>query len=258
MIEYKFSESEYKKLINNIKNSIEENQDIINKANQIDLEHSNKKINIDKLLNIIDKYKDDKINNDGELKKYLIEYNGDIYITIQLCLIAILNKIKMTLDVNGFLLGLNNIIVKIINLELKKYGIENLITIHSLDAKEDLDKILCIDDVDIYNELKYYNWPNVELVKINSIDLYCDDDDLVELRNMICDYARNNRWELELYDDHNKEEVADIIKKYGEAVNVVLLSNDTKLQEDFKKKITDRNLYINRIPLDETKKIKIL
>lgn len=262
MIDYKFSKNEYQKLINNLKNSIKDNKDIFDKANKIDLKHSNKKVDIEKMIAIIDKYKDDEINNDGKLKRYLVEYNGDAYITIQLCLIAILNKIQLILDVNDFELGINNVIVKIINIELKKYEIENLITIHNLVNceeidKEKIDKILCIDDMDIYNDLQDFDLPNVELVKINSIDLYCDDDELVELRNMICDYARNNRWQLELYDDHEKERVADVINKYGEAANVVLLSNDKKLQEDFKTKITDRNLYINKIPLDDTKKIKI-
>lgn len=264
IIDFKFSQNEYQKLLTNIQDTIKSNEDIIQKANQIDLKHFNKKIDIKKLNEIIENYRDEQINNSGDLKRCLIEYNGEIYLTMQLCLWAILNKTQVILDINDFLLSSNTIIVKIVNQELKKYGIQNLIEIYNCfnyeeikENEELLDYTICIDDMDIYNDLLDYKIEDVKLVKYTSIDLYCDDDELVELRDMICDYARNNHWQLELFDDSEKQNSADIIAKYGEGAIVVLLSNDVKLQQNFKEKITDRKLYINKIPLDETRKIKI-
>ncbi len=264
MIDFKFSKSEYQKLINNIQDTITSNKDIIQKANEIDLKHFNKKIDIDKTNNIIEKYRNDEINNKENVKRCLVEYNGDPYVTVQLCLWGILNKTQIILDINDFLLGVNTIIVKIINQALENYGIKNLLEIYNccdyeeIKKNEDLlDFVICIDECDMYNDLLDYEIKNVKFVKFASIDLYCDDDELVELRDMICDYSRNNHWQLELFDDSNKKNAAEIIAKYGEGAITVLLSNDEKLQQDFKNKITDRKLYINKIPLDETRKIKI-
>lgn len=264
IIDFKFSETEYQKLLNKIKDRIKSNEKIIKSANEVDLKHCNKKIDLEKVNNIIEKYRKDKIKNNENMKKYLVEYNGSIYITIQLCLLAILNKIQIILDINNFLVGLNTILVDIINQELKKYKIENLITIYdSIDYNEikknekNLDTILCIDDCDIYNDLLDENLKSIKLIKYNSIDLYCDDDDLVELRDMICDYADNNHLQIEVYDDELKEKAANIINKYGEGAIVLLLSGDENLQKDFVDKITNKQLVINKIPFDETKKILI-
>lgn len=264
IIDFKFSKSEYQKLINKIKTAIKENEKNIEEANQIDLKHYNKKIDLEKVSKILEDYRNDEIKNDEKVKKYLIEYNGNIYLTIQLCMFAILNKVQIILDINNFLQGLNIVLIKIINLELNKYGIDGLISICNLIDQEEikennkkLDKILCIDDMDLYNELQDYKIDNLELIKYNSIDLYCDDDDLVELRDMMCDYADNNQYQLEIYDDESKDEVANIIQKYGEGSIVTLLSNDKDLQEKFKNTITDKELYINKIPFDETKKINL-
>ena len=262
VIDFKFSEIECQKLLNKIKDGIKSNEKIIRRINEIDFKHYNKKIDLEKVNNIIEKYRNDKIKNNEKMKRYLVEYNGSIYITIQLCLLAILNKIQIILDINNFLVGLNTIFVDIINQELKKYKIDNLITIcDSIDYDEikknekSLDEILCIDDFDIYNDLLDENIKDAKLIKYNSIDLYCDDDDLVELRDMICDYADNNHLQIEVYDDELKEKAADIINKYGEGAIVLLLSGDENLQKDFTEKIVNKQLVINKIPFDETKKL---
>lgn len=104
MIDYKFSKNEYQKLIKRIEEDLKD-KDILEKANKIDFNHSNRQVEIEKLIEIVEMYKCDEIKNDGEIKKYLVEYNGDFYTTLQLCLIAILNKIQMILDVNDFMLA---------------------------------------------------------------------------------------------------------------------------------------------------------
>ena len=264
IIDYKFSTTEYQRLLEKIVDAIKENKNIIEEANKIDLKYYNRKVELSKIEEIIEKYRNDEIRNNQNMKKCLIEFNGDIYITIQLCIWAILNKKKIILDINNYLFALNTVIVKIVNIELKKYGIENMISIYELEGIEEieknaknLDQIICIDDSDIYNEIGEIEPEKTRLIKFNSIDLYCDDDDLVELRDMVCDYARNNHWQLELFDDEEKNKVADIIKKHGEGAIVILLSQDKELQDNFKNKLLDRELYINKFPFDETKKIKI-
>lgn len=264
IIDFKFSKSEYDKLINNIKIAIKENKETIQKANEIDLKYSNKKVDIDIIMHIIEQYRNDEIKNEQKLRRYLVEYNGDIYITIQLCLWAILNKVQIALDTNDFMLGVNNIIVDIINQSLKEYGIKDLIKICNLLEIEviklnanRINKILCIDDIDIYNEFQDLKIRNIEFIKFDSIDLYCDDDDLVELRDMICDYARDNHRVVEIYDDIDKNEVIDAINKHGNGAIAVLLSNDELLQKEFEQQIKNKKKFINKNPIDETNKISI-
>lgn len=262
IIDFKFNVQEYNKLLNSIINSIKENKSSIEQINKIDLKHYNKEVNIEKLIKIIEQYRNDEIKNDESLKRYVIEYNGNIYLTIQICIWAILNKIQIVLDINNFLVGLNTIIVEIIKKEIKKYGINNLIELYQLvdyeviiENKEKINKIICIDEKEMYETLKESDIEKVEFLKYNSIDLYCDDDDLVELRDMICDFANSNNIKLEVYDDYNKSQVVDIISKYGEGAIVALLSTDKKLQDEFIEKIENRRIFINKIPFDEMIKI---
>ena len=263
IIDFKFSIQEYNKLLNNIIKSIKENKDSIEQANKIDLKHYNKQIDIEKLIETVELYRNDEIKNNQALKRYVVEYNGNIYLTVQICIWAILNKVQVVLDINNFLVGLNKIIVEIIKKEIKKYGINNLIKIYQLldyeetiENKEIIDKIICIDEPEIYEILKESGIENIDLLKYNSIDLYCDDNDLVELRDMMCDFANNNNLRLEIYDDYNKNKVAEIIAKYGDGAIVSLLSTDRNLQNEFEEKIKNRRIFINKIPFDETLKIK--
>lgn len=263
IIDFKFSKAEYQKLIYKIKNNIKENKEFIEQAKAIDSKHSKININTSKLTETLDLYVDSDIKNDEKIKTYIVDFNGDINLSVQICMYAILNKIHILLNVNSFMFALNKVLVDIINFELKNYGINNLITVYenidydNFEELKNIQKIVVIDDMDIYKDLKeFLNFKNIELIKYASIDIYCDDDELVELRDMICDYARFNHIQAEIFDDYEKSRVADIIYKYGDGGNVVLLSNDKNLQETFKNAITDRNLYINRIPLNEVRKLE--
>ena len=68
-----------------------------------------------------------KISEKDNFENVFISYSGDPYITLNLCLLAVVKKCKLILDINDKMLGVNKLLVSLVNNSLKEYKIPNII-----------------------------------------------------------------------------------------------------------------------------------
>ena len=65
-------DSRYKKILNEIISEIKDNKQYIQKANEVDKKYYNTSIEVDKLINIIEKLKEKKLTNNQKSNNILI------------------------------------------------------------------------------------------------------------------------------------------------------------------------------------------
>ena len=249
---YTLTQSLLNSLLNSLKNSIVENGNLIIDANKEDVRHNKKQIKIREFVDIIEKYKKQEcILKDDERK--IVIYKGDPYVTLHLCLQAITQRTKILLIQDSFMLGVNEILLRIIQEVLKTYKIFNLI--EKMDSfslnefnniKSFYDDTIVIGDTTIYqmleenNDIKYYPY--------NNIALYCDSPDLGKLQEAIYIYANENEYELEIVYAENIDDAIEIINMDETQSIAILLTKDEKNKEIFFYEIKNKEIFVNENP----------
>lgn len=252
-LEYSEKISEYDKqkvecFFDKFKDNLKKNKEYLEQANKIDIEVTKKKIKIETLIEIIDKYKEIEFKNLEKI--FIIYYKGDPYITINLFMQALLNRSKIVLAQDEFMISTNEILFTIFNKTLEELNIKNLIKRCQYDSnkiikiKEALNaEVIGIGDTLMYQMLdeegKFYPYYNIMM--------YCDNDILEPIKEAICIYSNENHYELELVYEEN----IDMVIKYMNMVEttniIVLLSSNKMTIEKFKTSI-DKKLFINENP----------
>lgn len=251
---YALTDKLLNEILDNLKKSIIDNGNLIMEANKEDVKVNKRQIKIIDLINIVDSYrKSECFLNDDERK--IIIYKGDPYLTLHLCLQALTQRIKIILLQEEFLLGVNEILIRIVQNVFKDYKILNLIykENYSLDnfnkIKYLFDEIIVIGDTTIYqmlnidNKIKYYPY--------NNIGLYCDSDDLLKLQEAIFIYANENEYEIEIYYEDNIDKVIEMIN-YDKMKDIaILLTQNNMHKEKFENNIKDKIIFVNENPFKQ-------
>lgn len=239
-------------ILDELKKALLANKNLILKANKEDAKLNKRQIKIEEMLKIIEVYRDNECElNDDERK--IIFYKGDPYLTIHLCLQAITQRTKILLVQDDFLIGVNEILLKIVENVLKEFKIFNLINVENYSSlelekiKNDFDEIIAIGDTTIYQVLKE-NESNVKYFPYNNIGLYCDSKDLLKLQDAIYIYATESDYEIEIYYEEKIDEVIDLINSDHLKDTAVLLTKSNKSKEEFEHKIKDKKIIVNENP----------
>lgn len=239
-------------ILDELKKALLANKNLILKANKEDTKLNKRQIKIEEMLKIIEIYRDSECElNDDERK--IIFYKGDPYLTIHLCLQAVTQRIKILLVQDDFLIGVNEILLKIIENVLKEFKIFNLINVENYSSlelekiKNDFDEIITIGDTTIYQVLKE-NESNVKYFPYNNIGLYCDSKDLLKLQDAIYIYATESDYEIEIYYEEKIDEVIDLINSDPLKDTAVLLTKSNKSKEEFEHKIKNKKIIVNENP----------
>ena len=238
-------------LLNNLRDSIIKNSNLIIDANKEDVKHNKKQIKIKELIEIIENYRNnDCILNDDERK--IVIYKGDPYLTLHLCLQSITQRTKLLLIYEQFMLGVNEILLKIINDILNEYKIFNLI--HKFDTfslkelnkiKNFYDEIVVIGDTTVYQMLQD---EKIKFYPYNNIALFCESEELEKLQEAIYIYAVENEFEIEILYDSTLGEVIDIINSDDYKNIAILLTKNEDSKEKFIKEIKDKQIFVNDNP----------
>lgn len=252
-IEYIEKISEYdgekiKKVLEKFKTNLKENQEILENANKIDVQISKKKIKLETLIEIIDNYKEANFRNQD--KNFIVYYKGDPYITINLFIQALLNRSKVILAYDEFMLSINEILVTIFSKTLKEFNIENLIKRCKYDKKEIHElkellfaEIIGIGDTTMYQILeeegKFYSYYNIMM--------YCDNEILEPIKDAIYVYSNENNYELEIVYEENIDDVINYMNIVETTNIVVLLSNNKTIINKFRERI-NKKLFVNENP----------
>lgn len=236
------------KILSKFKENLNENSELLEQTNEIDIEVTKKKIKLETLFEIIDEYKKTEFKNLA--KTFITVYKGDPYITINLFIQALLNRSKVVLTQDEFMISINEILFTIFEKTLKEFKINNLIKRCKYD-KNEIRKIkellnaelICIGDTSMYQILdeegKFYPYYNIML--------YCDSKILESIKEAIWIYSNENNYELEIVYDDNIDNVINYINMVETSNIAVLLSDNKNTLDKFKEKI-NKKLFINENP----------
>ena len=221
-------------------------------ANKDDIKHNKKQIKVKELVEIVEKYRRKEcILKDDERK--IVIYKGDPYLTLHICMQAITQRTKVLLIEENFMLGVNAVLLQIIEKLLKEYNISNLINkfddFNSKDfgkIKSFYDEVIVIGNTTIYQMLE--NEDNVKFYPYNNIALYCDSDELEMLQEAIYVYANENQYETEIIYTENFDEVIELINCDDTKSIAVLLTKDDSKRERFFYDIKNKEIFVNENP----------
>lgn len=251
VLEYNLEKNKLNNFLSDLKELIIENSKLIMDCNKEDVKVYKKKIKIEEFISIIDKYKNSECILESNENRLVI-YKGDPYITLHVCLQALIKRIKVTLMYDEFMLGVNYVLLQIINKSLKKYSIFNLIHQEKYSIKRvyeienSVDKIIVIGDttmyqaLDIKKEMKYFPY--------NNVMIYCEDEEFEKLQNAIYIYANENQYEIEVLYEDTLEDAIDVINAEEFANIAILLTKSNISKVFFKEKIKNKEVYVNSNP----------
>ena len=246
----------YKKILNDIILEIKDNKEEFKRVNDIDGNVYDTNIDIEKLINIIKDSQEKELILEPNSKNILISYYGSPYITLELCIEAIKTNNKLILAIEDYMLGVNKLIVNMVQNILNDYRIENKIFIFNLLDKNaitqnnsDIDKIICVGNKNTFELYKKMQVNNLIYYPFNNIELYCDTDELEELQEMIYQYAEKNFIDLEIYDEfENINKAVEYLNKYGNKFCTVLLTKSKENEEIFRNNIISKYIFVNENP----------
>ena len=250
--EVQISSEKIIRILNEIQETIKRDNKFFKQATNIDFKRWKKNVDFDKLSNIIDKYINLVLEEKNKLgiekaEKVVVSYYGNPYLTLNLCLQAIIYKKYVLLETGEFMLSSNNFIVNMINQILKDNRLPSLL-IHCIDI-EQKEKIIENNIKTIIIGASNYKAKYLGkyiYVPYNNYIMYCQDESLEELRNSIYEYASNNFFEMEVLFEEDINEVIENINLEKDCI-AIILTKDANLQNLFREKIKNK-LYINANP----------
>lgn len=253
---YTLTTNSLNELIDNLKKSLVENSNFITDANKVDVKVNKKQIKIKKLIEIIDSYRETECVLNSDERKIVI-YKGDPYITLHICMQAITQRTKVLLLHEEFMVGVNKVLLSIIEKVLKAYNIENLID-EAIDyslkdiksLKETYDEVVVIGNTTMYQILEKKKY-KVKYFPYNNIALYCEEHELSKLQEAIYIYANENQFEIEILYDTSIRSVIDRINndRFKNVAILLTKSNENKMM--FEKDIKGKDVYVNDNPFKE-------
>lgn len=249
---YNINDINFKKLFLEIQQDIKNNSETLNDLQKIDYKYCKMKTDLEQLINILDNFKNEKIYTEKEQKISVI-YNGDPLITLNLSLLAILTKSIIILEFENFI-GVNSQIIEIVNNVLNKFETDKMIYIADKD-QENIDKIICIDDINKYNEYLRKKNSKAKFYSFNYLDFYSDSDEFEEIEELIYKIAGENQIPIESYSELPIEDAIQMMKN-GLGKRAVILTNNRKTKQNFEEILKkNKKLYINKNPFEENQKI---
>ena len=128
------------KLLNEIKESITKDKEFFEQAMDIDFKKWKKKMDLDVFSKIMDEYIEMEKKNhtamieegNTQIEKIVVSYYGNPYVTLILCIQAIIYQKQLLLETGEFMLSTNTFIVNMVNQILKENHLPKLL-IHCIE-----------------------------------------------------------------------------------------------------------------------------
>ena len=252
--DYDLDKTKLKTIVNKINKEMVTNSEIINQANNEDNKQYSRVVKISNIVTIINDY----CNVEPEFKDTtnIILYRGDPVLTVNICMQALINRSKVYLISDDYMYGVNKVVVSIINSVLKSFDIDNLIEYDNdydvsaiKNIENQVDYIRIIGDSNIWQE--FVNDTKVHFYPYNNIVLYSSDEKFQNLQAAIYAVAQENRYEIEIMNDEEVDDVIDIINNDSNVdVGIVLSENEQEIKS-FRDNVANKLLYINENPFKD-------
>ena len=250
------------KITDSFKTRILENKETFLELYKIDKEKTNLEISLPTIMNLLEAYKNEEIE-DNKKELIVAKYRGNPYITVNLCMQALIKKRGTIAITQETMLGINKLLITIFNNVLEEQKIVKMITLQSNKKLEEIKEIqykvssiICIGDTMSYYEYYKNDIKNLKYVPFKNIALYCEDEKMSGLKYEMYRYAMKNGIEIEIFDDI--DEFIGCVNVNDELENVIVFSKKDEEIEQCKNGIKKYKLYINENPFkNENFKIKI-
>lgn len=253
-MKYNINNNNLVKLFFDIENNLEEKSEIINELLKVDHKYCKIKIDTEMLISTLDMLKSEKIDIQKE-QKILVSYNGNPCITLNLSILAVLTKSTIILDCNECMLGLNSLIIETVNNSLNNFQTDKLIYLRDRKQEtENVDKIICIDDINKYNSYLREKNTKVKFYSFNYLDFYSDSDEFEEIEELIYKFAEENQTPIEGYSELEINEAIQMMEN-GLGKSVAILTNNEETKLIFEENIKNKKLYINKNPFGTNKRL---
>lgn len=247
-MKYNINNENLPRVFMNIEEALEENKKNINELLKIDCKYSKMKTNIEILKTVVNSMKNESIEIHDK-QKILINYNGNPYITLNLSIIAMLTRTTIILEFGNQMLGINAFIVKLINNILNEFKTDKLISLSNDKEAQQVDKIICIDNINKYHSYLREGNTNVKFYSNNYLNFYNDNDEFEEIEKLIYKFSEENQIPIESYSELNVDDAIKMIEK-GLGKKILILSNKKETKEAFERNIKNKKLYINKNPFE--------
>lgn len=106
-------------IINSFKNELKKQEQVFYEMYKTDNKKCNQIIDFDKVLNLLEEYKNEKITERTEKEIVIVSYYGSPYITINLCMQALINKKAIIAIIEDKMLATNSLIISIFNRDIR-------------------------------------------------------------------------------------------------------------------------------------------
>lgn len=252
-------QTDLNKIIKEFKEVLIENKQKILEIYKIDNKNCMQSINFETMLDILKIYENEEINKKNKKTIVAVLYYGNPYITINLCIQALLQKKAIMALTYDSLVGINKFIIDIFNFILKKYRIASIIKLFNCVKTEEIkqvekymDRIICIGNTNLYYQLKKQDVKNLKYVPFKNMAIYCDEDEYSQLQFELYNYSTKIGIEAEICEE-DIEEFIEYVNLNNELENIVILSKSNEVVQKAKKEIKTYKVYINSNPFKEEK-----
>ena len=252
------------KIIDELKKEIINNKNKFENLYKIDSKYSEQEFSINKIINLIDAYKNEKIKKQNKKNIIAVSYLGNTYITINLCIQSLIKKSGTIILIKDDLLGVNELIVTIFNAILQKNKIANMVRIFNNKTIQEIsqidnevESIICLGNTRTYYEYLKFGVKKLKYIPYKNIAIYSEEEKFEELKYELYNYAIKNGIEAEFYGEEI-EEFIDCVNLSEELENVLVFSSSKEVIQKCKEQIKNAKLFINENPFKDDKlKIEI-
>ncbi|MCI9365525.1 MAG: hypothetical protein HFJ54_02685 [Clostridia bacterium] len=227
-------------MLSSIQKEIKNSSEKIEILREIDFKYCKLNVEVSKFIRIIEEYKEIDIKKEN--KQFTIYCNGNPYIVLNLAIIAIKSNSSIKINIDDTMLGVNKLILEIINRIIKQNQMQ--IEIEIIKKINNEENIICIDRVNEFNILKREK-RNIRFIPYESIDIYSDSEEFEELFEKVYEYAISMNISIDIFD----EEGIEGLFKYGKGKRKVIFTKNKEYLDKYKEK----NIFINENPFKEEK-----
>lgn len=249
---------DYIKFLKLLEKKINEFQNSLLEAQRIDKKHYSKQITSQELNEIIIESESREIQiNDIESIQAILPGNPEM--VFRLGIEAIRNNVNILIVIEDFCLAQNIVLVEILSAAIRECKISRKITLKNLlkdseivEISKKADKTICIGNSNDYNVL-VNKIKDLEFYPYNIFDIYSDSEEFDDLKKKIYDYAMENQYEVDFFEDMEFDEVIEEINTNGYGYCSLLLSKEKTKINKFKNEINSKYVLINENPFNSTR-----
>ncbi len=233
-------------------------QEDLNKVKKIDENHYLKKLEIESLRKIVKDYHKDSREKDNNVEKLLVLTPGNPDVVFSLCIESYRLDTNMEIVIEDFCLAQNMLIVEVFNNIFENMKFKRRITILNNMPDKDIihesikfDKTVVVGNSNLYNRLK--DEMKISFYPYGIFEMYSDTEEFDELKEKIYEVLDENQFEVEEYDDVEKEKVIDNLNNTSYKFCNLILTKDKMFEKEIKQNLDSEYVIVNKNPFKEIK-----